>query len=153
MATLTVVNFLIGVTAVAAVAGAVQSRKAGKEQRRQNQIQNRIAATKRVRSIRRTIAAARVRRAEAESAGFQFGVSGGTAVQGAVAGITSDVAGEIGAANQQFTGQQAIVESQNRISSLQQSAATFGSIANLASSFTGAGGAQNVAAITDLVGG
>ena len=121
--------------------------------RRQVQIQNRIAATKRVRNIRQTIAEARVRRAQAESAGFQFGVSGGTAVQGAVAGITGDVGGEIGAANQQFTGQQAIAESQNRVSSLQQQASTFGSIASLAGMFTGAGGEQNIAAISDLVGG
>lgn len=142
---------------IAAVGGTIASltlqRKAGKEQRRQVQIQNRIAATKRVRNIRQTIAEARVRRAQAESAGFQFGVSGGTAVQGAVAGITGDVGSVIGAANQQFTGQEAIAESQNRISSLQQSASTFGSIASLASMFTGAGGEQNIAAISDLVGG
>lgn len=145
---------------IVAIGGTIASlalqRKAGKEQRRQVQIQNRIAATKRVRNIRQTIAEARVRRAQAESAGFQFGVSGGSAVQGAVAGITGDVGGAIGAANQQFTGQEAIAESQNRISSLQQSASTFGSIASLAGMFTGGAGSaggQNRAAITSLVGG
>ena len=123
------------VGAISTVASVVQQRKAGKEQRRQNQIQNRIAATKRVRDVRRNIAAARIRRAEVQSAGFEFGVAGGTAVQGAEFGITGDLASSIGASNQQFTGQQAVVASQNRVSSLQQSAATFGGIANLAGQF------------------
>jgi len=137
---------------VSAVASNRQQVKAGREQRRQNQIQNRIAATKRVRNIRRTIAEARVRRAQTEAAGFQFGVAGGSAVQGAVAGITGDVGGAIGAANQQFTGQQAIAESQNRISQFQQSAATFGAISSLAGQFSGAQGSQNIAAIQSLTG-
>lgn len=136
------------VSAIAAVFSAVRTRKAGKEQRRQNEIQNRIAATKRVRNIRRSIAQARIRRAQVESSGFQLGVSGSTAVSGAVAGITSDVGGVIGAANQQFTGQQAIVASQNRVSQFQQQAATFGAISNLAGQFND----QNIAAITDLAG-
>lgn len=135
------------VGAAAGVSSIVQQRKAGKEQRRQNQIQNRIAATKRVRDVRRSIAAARIRRAEVQSAGFEFGVAGGTAVQGAEFGITGDLASSIGAANQQLTGQQAVVASQNRVSSLQQSAATFGGIANLAGQFD----EQAVAAITSLV--
>ncbi len=136
------------VSAIAAVFSVVRQRKAGKEQRRQNEIQNRIAATKRVRNIRRSIAQARIARAQVESAGFQLGVSGSTAVQGAVAGITSDVGGVIGAANQQFTGQQAIVASQNRVSQFQQQAATFGAISNLAGQFND----QNIAAISDLTG-
>ena len=148
MATATIGTVLKVITAVAAVGSAVQARRAGKEQRRQNEIQNRIAATKRVRNIRRTIAEARIRRAQVEAGGFQFGVAGGTAVQGAVSGITGDVGGAIGAANQQFTGQQAIAASQNRVSSLQQSGATFGSVANLAGQFN----AQNLAAISDLTG-
>lgn len=137
------------ISAIAAVFSAVRTRKAGKEQRRQNEIQNRIAATKRVRNIRRSIAEARIRRGQAESAGFQLGVAGGTAVQGAVSGIISDVGGVIGAANQQFTGQEAIVASQNRISALQQQASTFGAISSLAGQFND----QNIAAITDLAGG
>lgn len=135
------------VAGAAAVAGVVQQRKAGKEQRRQNEIQNRIAATRRVRAVRRNIAASRIRRAEVQSAGFEFGVAGGTAVQGAEFGITGDLASSIGASNQQFTGQQAVVASQNRVSSLQQSAATFGGIANLAGQFD----EQAVASITSLV--
>lgn len=133
--------------AVSAVSSIVQQRRAGREQRRQNQVQNRIAATRRVRDIRRNIAASRIRRAEVQSAGFEFGVSGGTAVQGAEFGITGDLASSIGASNVQFTGQQAVIASQNRISSLQQSAATFGGIANLAGQFD----EQAVAAITSLV--
>ncbi len=135
------------VGAISTVSSVIQQRKAGKEQRRQNQIQNRIAATRRVRDVRRNIAAARIRRAEAQSAGFEFGVAGGTAVQGAEFGITGDLASSIGASGQQFTGQQAVVASQNQVSSLQQSAATFGGIANLAGQFD----EQSVAAITSLV--
>jgi hypothetical protein len=133
--------------AIGTVSSVIQQRKAGKEQRRQSQIQNRIAATRRVRSIKRNIAASRIRRAEAQSAGFEFGVAGGTAAQGAEFGITGDLASSIGASNQQFTGQQAVVASQNRVSSLQQSAATFGGIANLAGQFD----EQAVASITSLV--
>lgn len=134
------------VSIVGGVSSIVQQRKAGKEQRRQNQIQNRIAATRRVRDVRRSIAAARIRRAEVQSAGFEFGVAGGTAVQGAEFGITGDLASSIGAANQQLTGQQVLAAGQNRISSLQQSAATFGGIANLASQFD----EQAVASIQSL---
>lgn len=133
--------------AIGTVSSIVQQRRAGKEQRKQNQIRNRIAATKRVRDIRRNIAAARIRRAEVQSAGFEFGVSGGTAVQGAEFGITGDLAGSIGAANQQLTGQQAIISSQNQVSRLQQSAATFGGIANLAGQFD----EQAVASIKSLI--
>jgi hypothetical protein len=148
MATVGIVNFLIGVSAVAAVGGAVSARRAGKEQRKQNEIQNRIAATRRVRNIRRSIAQSRIQRGQTEAAGFQFGVSGGTAVQGAVSGITGDLGSAIGAANQQFTGQQAIAASQNRISQFQQQAATFGAISSLAGQFN----EQNIAAITNLAG-
>lgn len=137
------------VTAVAGVASIFQQRKAGKEERRQIEIQNRIEATKRVRNIKQAIAAARIRRAEVQAAGFQLGVAGGTAAQGAAAGVTGDLASTIGAANLQFTGQQAIAASQNRVSSLQQSASTFGAISSLAGQFN----EQNIAAITDLVGG
>ena len=140
------------VSLVGAAASISQTRRAGREQRRQSDIQNRVQATRRVRNIRRTIAEARIRRASAEAAGFQFGVAGGTAVQGAVAGITGDVAGAIGAANQQFTGQQAVTDSQNRASELQQSASTFGAISNLAGQFTGTSGAQSIAAIQSLTG-
>ena len=148
MATVGLTNFLLGVSAAAAVGGAVQARRAGKEQRKQNEIQNRIAATKRVRNIRRSIAQSRIQRGQVEAAGFQFGVSGGTAVQGAVGGLTSDLGGAIGAANQQFTGQQALVASQNRISQFQQSAATFGAISSLAGQFD----EQAIASISNLAG-
>jgi len=132
--------------AVAAVGSVVQARKAGKAQRRQAQISNRIAATRRVRDVRRSIAEARIRRAQAQSAGFEFGVAGGTAAQGAAFGVTGDLASSIGASGQQFTGQQVLAAGQDRISSLQQSAATFGGIANLAGQFD----EQSVAAITSL---
>lgn len=137
----------------AATAGAVQSRKARKEQKRQNKIQNRISANRRVRNIKKSIAQSRVARAQAEAAGFQFGVSGGSAVSGATAGIGSDLGSAIGASNQQFTAQQVIADSNDRIASLTSSAATFGSIASIAGMF-GAGpvGAQNRSAVASIFG-
>ncbi len=126
--------FLV-ISAVSAVASVVQQRKAGKEQRRQNKIKGRIAATRRMRDVRRSIAASRIRRGEVQAAGFGFGVAGGTAVSGATAGIQGDLGGAIGASNQQFTGQQAVAASQDIVSGFQQSAATFGGISSLAEQF------------------
>ncbi len=65
----------------AEVLSIIEQRKARKEQRRQNDISNRLQRVGRVRNIRRSIAAARIRRAEVQSAGFEFGVAGGTAAQ------------------------------------------------------------------------
>lgn len=146
-----ITSIILGAVAVAGVAGsAIQSRKASKEQRRQNKVANRIAGNKRMRDIRRAIAQSRIRRAEIESQGFQFGVSGGSAVSGATGGLQSDLGSNIGASNQQFTGQQAITSISDRISGLQSSAATFGAIGNIAGNFTGPQGAQNIAAIQGL---
>ena len=146
---------LLVITAVGAVAGAVQQRKISKEQRKQNKIQNRLAAISRQRNVKRAIAERRVRTAEFESAGFQLGVGGGTAVQGAVAGTTSDTASAIGASNQQFTGQQAIASIADRISSLQSTAAAFQAVGSVAGQFAGGAGttgAQNRAAVSDVFG-
>lgn len=141
------------ITLISTAASVNESRKARKEAVKQTQIRSRIAANKRVRDIKRTIAKSRVDRAAAESAGFQFGVSGGSAVQGATAGLQSDTATAIGASNQQFTGAQAIASSQNKIAGFQGRASTFGSIASLSGSFIGGSdsqGAQNRAAFSDL---
>lgn len=126
------------VSTITSIIGIKKQRDVSKEQRKQNSIRNRIAATKRVRDIRKAVATARVRRAEVESAGFQFGVAGGTAVQGATAGVTGDLASVIGASNIQFTGQQVLAESANRISELQQSIATLGAVSQLASELASA---------------
>ena len=138
------------VGAVAAVASLLQQRKAGKEQVRQTQIRNRVADAQRKRNIRRAIAQARIRRAEVESTSVTLGVAGGSAAQGAAQGITGDLASVLGAANLQFSGQTAVAASANRVSALQQSAATFGSISSIAGLFTSVGGEQNVAAVTSL---
>lgn len=149
MATATIAGVFAVIAATAAVGSIVQQRKAGKEQRRQIEIQNRLESTKRVRNIKRAIASARVRRAEVQAAGFQLGVAGGTAAQGAAAGVTGELASAIGAANLQLTGQQAIAASQTRVSEFQQSASTFGAISSLAGQFD----AQSIASIQELVGG
>lgn len=143
------------IAVVATVFSAVQQRKAAKAQRKQNKVANRIAQNKRMRDIRRQIALQRVRRAEIQAAGFQLGVAGGSAVAGATGGLTSDLGSSIGAANQQFTGQQAITAISDRISRFQQNAATAGAIGSIAGSFAGVPGtegAQNRAAIESLVG-
>lgn len=142
---------VLGVIAAgAAIFGAVQQRKVAKEQRRQNRVSNRIAANKRMRDIRRSIALARVRRAELQSQGFQLGVAGGSAVAGAVGALTTDVSTAIGASQQQFTGQLALTAISDRISRIQQNAATAQAIGSIASTFSGAAGAQNVAAVQDI---
>ncbi len=139
---------LLVLSAVSAVGSAIQQRKISREQRKQNKIQNRIAAVQRRRSIRRSIAESRIRTAEIQSAGFQLGVAGGTAVQGAAQGIQGDIASTIGAANLQFVGQEIAARSADRISGLQQSAATFGAVSNLAGTLAQP---QNFAAVQDLV--
>lgn len=139
------------VGATASVAGVVQNVRAGRAQERQVEIRNRIEATKRIRNIKRAVAASRVRRGEVESAGFELGVTGGTAAQGASFGVTAGLASSVSASNQQFTGQQAVGAAQQRASQFQQSAATFGAISNLASQFgAGTQGAQNRAAFSSL---
>lgn len=135
-----------GAELVATIQQGRAQRDASREQRRQNAISNRLQRVSRVRNIRRSIAASRIRRAEVQASGFEFGVAGGTAAQGAAFGVTGDLASSIGAANIQLTGQQTLAESQDRVSGFQQRAATFGSIANLASQF----GPQEVSAITSL---
>ena len=120
------------VSIVAAGVGAVQQRKAAKVQKRQNEVSNRIAANTRMRSVRRSIAAGRIRRGQIQAAGFSQGVSGGTAVAGALGGLASDQASAIGASNQQFTGQQTLASLSNEITDVRSSAATFGAISNIA---------------------
>ncbi len=112
-----------------------EQRKASKEQKKQNNIKNRIEATKRVRGIKRSIAASRIRRAELQASGFAGGISGSSAVSGAVGSLGSDVSSSIGASNQQFTGQQAIIDSQNKIAGFQSQAQMFSGIANIAGQF------------------
>jgi hypothetical protein len=143
------------VTAVFAAASAYSTNKAGKVQRKQNAISNRIAATQRTREVRRSIAARRIQTANTQAQGFQLGVAGGTAVQGATFGLASDSASSIAASNQQFTGQQVLSGLSDKMSRLQSQASTFGAISSLAGMFTGGvgtEGAQNRAAIASLIG-
>ena len=135
------------VAVVAAGVSAVQQRKAAKVQRKQNEVSNRIAANQRIRSVKRSIAAGRVRRGEVIAAGFRGGVSGGSAVAGATGGLASDVSSSIAASNQQLTGQQALTTLSDRISSLQSSAATAGAVSSIAG---GLGQPQTFAAISEF---
>jgi len=136
------------VSVVLAGVSVVQQRKAAKVQRKQNEVSNRIAANVRMRSVKRSIAAGRVRRGQIEAAGFAQGVSGGSAVAGATGALASDQASAVAASNQQFTGQLALTALSNRISSLQSSAATASALGSIAGSFAGGGaGAQNAAAV------
>ncbi len=138
------------VAGIGAVFGAVQQRKVSKEQRRQNRISNKIAAISRRRNVKRQIAASRIQVAEQQAAGFQLGVEGGTAVQGAGAGVLSDTASSIGASNLQATGQGFIAQSQNRVSTAQSNQATFGAITSIAGGL--AVNPQAVAGLEDLFG-
>lgn len=124
---------VLGVIAAAgAIFSAVEAKKQSRAQRRQNEITNRIAATKRARDIRQTVARNRIRAGELQAAGFQFGVAGGSQVAGAVGAGQSDVAGSIGAANQQFTGQQVISSIQDDISRMNANIAVAGAVSQVA---------------------
>lgn len=144
MATALAVISLIGIGV-----SAVQQRKISKEQKKQNRIANKVAAITRQRNVKRQIAASRIQVAQQQAAGFELGVSGSTAVIGATAGVISDTASTIGQSNLQATGQQFIAESQNRVSSLQQTQSLF----NTVSAVTGglASNPQALSAITSLV--
>ena len=140
---------LLVISAISAVAGAVQQRNIGRAQKRQNRISNKVAAITRQRNIRRSIAASRIQVAQQQALGFQLGVSGGSAVQGGTAGIIGDTATAIGQSNLQFTGQQFIADQQNRISTAQQVQAGFGALSSLSGSL--ASNEQATAALTNLV--
>lgn len=135
------------VSVLSAGASIIKQRKISREQRKQQEVSSRIQARTRMRGVRRAIAEARIRRGQAQAAGFEFGVAGGSAVTGAEFGITGDLASSIAQSQQQFTGQQVLAAGQTRISELQQSAKTFGAISNLAGQFD----EQAVAAIQGLV--
>lgn len=134
---------------VGAVGGFVQARKMAKAQKKQNKITNKVAAIARQRSIKQSIAARRIAVAQQQSIGFNLGVSGGTAVAGGVAGITSDTASAIGASNLQFTGQQFVSGLQDDISGFQQNANAFGAVSRFAGGV--ASNPQAVAALDSLV--
>lgn len=120
------------VSVVLAGVSAVQQRKAAKTQRKQNEVSNRIAANQRVRSVRRSIAAGRVRRGQLEAAGFAGGVAGSSVVAGATGALATDVATAQGASNQQFTGQLALSSLSDTISRQQSRAAVAGAGSQIA---------------------
>lgn len=140
---------LLVVSAIGAGASALQQRKISKAQRRQNRLTNKIAAITRQRNIKRSIASSRIQVAAQQAAGFQLGVAGGTAVQGAAGGVISDVATSIGQSNLQFTGQQFISGLQDEISRAQQAQAGFGAVSSIAGGL--ANNPQATAALTNLV--
>lgn len=141
---------LLVVSAIAAVAGAVEQRKIGKAQRRQNKLTNKIAAITRRRSVKRQIASSRIQVAQQQALGFQLGVSGGTAVAGGTAGILSDTASTIGASNLQATGQGFLAGFQDDISRAQGNQAIAGAVTSLAGGL--AVNPQAVAGLEDLFG-
>lgn len=135
------------VAIVAAGVSAYQSHKAAKAQKKQNEVSNRIQATQRVRSVKRSIAAGRIRRGEIQAAGFSQGVSGSSAVAGATGSLASDQSSAIGASNQQYTGQLALTALSNTITDHRSNAATAGAVSNIAG---GLSQPQTFAAISDF---
>lgn len=145
----------IGLAIFGAVGSIREQRKVRKAQKRQAEVANRIAANKRVRDIKRSVALSRIRRGELEAAGFQLGVAGSTTVAGAAGGARSDVASQVAASNQQFTGQQAIATLADRIAGFQARAGTFAAVGAIAGQFTGGTGsvgAQNRASVGEFLG-
>jgi hypothetical protein len=137
------------IAAAGAIYGAVQQRKIGKTQRRQNKLSNKIASIARRRNVKRSIASARIQVGLQQALGFQLGVSGGTAVQGGTAGVISDTASGVGFSNLQFTGQEFNAQFQDDISRFQGQQALGGAVANIAGGL--ASNPQATAALTNLV--
>lgn len=135
---------------VSAVFSGVKQHKISKEQKKQNKIQNKIAAIKRSRDTKKQIAASRIQIAQQQAMGFNLGVEGSTSVQGAVSGITGDTATSIGASNLQAVGQGLQAASQDRISGLQGQIGISNAIGSIATSIAGSPQAQ--AGIEDFFG-
>lgn len=141
---------LLVVSAISTIASAVKQKKIAKAQEKQNKIANKVSAIGRSRKIKQAIASSRIQAAEAQAAGFQLGVSGGTAVQGAVQGVRQDTASAIGSSNLQTAGSGFIADIQSSISSLQGQVSTFQTISSIATSI--AGSPQAVGALEDAFG-
>lgn len=111
MAALTTIAAVASIaSAVVGVVGAVGAKKEAKraraEQERANRIQNKQAARKRQENIRRSLAQARIARANVVSGGFGAGIgTGGSVVAGATGAIGTDFAGNVGASGEQFGSQ------------------------------------------------
>lgn len=141
---------LLVISAGAAIFSGVKQNKIAKAQKRQNRLTNKIAAIGRRRGVKRQIAASRIQVAQTQAAGFQLGVSGSTAVQGAVSGIIQDTASSIGASNLQATGQGFIARLSDQISGLQQQIGISNTISSIAGGI--ASSEQSVAGLEDLFG-
>ena len=137
------------VSVIASVGGALEKRKISKAQRKQNRLTNKIAAISRQRDIKRSIATSRIQVAQQQAAGFQLGVSGGSAVQGATAGVIGDTATAIGQSNLQSEGQGFLAGFQDDISRAQQNQAGFDAVSSIAGGL--ANNPQAVTALTSLV--
>ncbi len=141
---------LLVISAASAVYSGVQKRKITKEQKKQNKLSNKIAAISRRRNVKKQIAASRIQIAQQQSAGFELGVGGSTAVQGAVAGITGDTASSIGASNLQFAGQGFLADMQDNISDISGQIGISNAVGALAGGI--GGNAQAVAGVEDFFG-
>ena len=138
------------VSLIAGVYSGVKQNKIAKAQKRQNRLTNKISAITRRRNVKRSIATSRIQIAQQQAMGFNLGVSGGTAVQGAVSGIVGDTVSSIGASNLQATGSGFIADIQNNISSLSGQVGTLGAISSIAGGLST--NDQAVAGLTDFFG-
>ena len=129
------------VTAVSAVGGALESRKAGKAQRASMAIQQRQADIQAARSRYAAVRQARIQRGAMQQQASTQGVGGSSGVLGGVAGLQSSLASEV-STNYQIQGlsQQASAANQ-RAASAQSNAAIWGAVGGLSSSiFQSVGG-------------
>jgi hypothetical protein len=133
------------VTAVAAVGGAISSRKAGKAQRESMAVQQRQADIQAARSRYAAVRQARIQRGAMQQQASTQGVGGSSGVLGGVAGLESSLASEV-STNYQIQGlsQQASAANQTAASA-QSNAAIWGAVGGLSSSiFQGLGGFQKL---------
>lgn len=114
-------------TAAAGVAQYAQVKKAGKLSEQQNALAN-------FRSIRQSIREAQIRRAQTYNMAAQFGGLGGSAVEGGISSLSSQLGSGLGYSSQQSGLSRGIAKAQNN-------AALFGSLGSLtAKGFSVSGG-------------
>ena len=136
----------VTVSAVALVGNVVETRKAGKAQKRAIEVQQRQADIQASRDRYSAIRQARIQRGQVEQAGVSGGVGGSSGVIGAVGGLQSSLASELGTQGQmQQLGARGSMFAQ-KAADAQSNAAIYGAVGGFAGSiFTDLGGFKALA--------
>lgn len=134
------------VSVVSSFIGARKQAKAARQSRAAQEkaarIQNKQSNIARQRGVRQSLARARVLRAQTQAAGFAGGLQGSSIVSGAIGGIATDAAANVGAAGVQGGLETARVGALNVAGAAQTrgavAATQFGAISDIAGLFSNA---------------